>query len=332
MLHLGTIRPQLRDNTDEYWNLVKSVLVITVVDTLILGTFSFIINVISGSASLDQFILFLLVPTVACMLAVLTSIPITSFIAIETFNRGLDPDILVYPILASINDIVVTTYFVSVIFLVLWGGVFYSFLVLLFLLILALLGYLGSLMRVEKFFQQTMREGTFVVVISSIFGSINGVLLSNLAPTLKARQGLMTLYPALTNSLGNIGSIIGSQMTTNLALGYSKSFIEEIRESSRSIIQVEIPAFIMHIVFGVISFLLSLGQGAKLIPLIFIALSCNLLSFLIISLFALWSAHVSFERGLNPDNIVIPAITSLSDTTATIVVSPAIFLAQLFGL
>ena len=287
MLHLGTVRPQLRDNTDEYWNLVKSVLVITVVDTLILGTFSFIINVISGSASLDQFILFLLVPTVACMLAVLTSIPITSFIAIETFNRGLDPDILVYPILASINDIVVTTYFVSVIFLVLWGGVFYSFLVLLFLLILALIGYLGSLMRVEKFFQHTMREGTFVVVISSIFGSINGVLLSNLAPTLKARQGLMTLYPALTNSLGNIGSIIGSQMTTNLALGYSKSFIEEIKESSRSIIQVEIPAFIMHIVFGVISFLLSLGQGAKLIPLIFIALSCNLLSFLIISLFAL---------------------------------------------
>jgi mgtE-like transporter len=332
MLHLGTVRPQLRDNTDEYWNLVKSVLVITVVDTLILGTFSFIINVISGSASLDQFILFLLVPTVACMLAVLTSIPITSFIAIETFNRGLDPDILVYPILASINDIVVTTYFVSVIFLVLWGGVFYSFLVLLFLLILALIGYLGSLMRVEKFFQHTMREGTFVVVISSIFGSINGVLLSNLAPTLKARQGLMTLYPALTNSLGNIGSIIGSQMTTNLALGYSKSFIEEIKESSRSIIQVEIPAFMMHIVFGVISFLLSLGQGAKLIPLIFIALSCNLLSFLIISLFALWSAHVSFERGLNPDNIVIPAITSLSDTTATIVVSPAIFLAQLFGL
>lgn len=127
-------------------------------------------------------------------------------------------------------------------------------------------------------------------------------------------------------------TILSDFIVTNLALGYSKSLIEEIRESSRSIIQVEISAFIMHIVFGVISFLLSLGQGVKLIPLIFIALSCNLLSFLIISLFALWSAHVSFERGLNPDNIVIPAITSLSDTTATIVVSPAIFLAQLFGL
>jgi len=30
--------------------------------------------------------------------------------------------------------------------------------------------------------------------------------------------------------------------------------------------------------------------------------------------------------------VVIPAITSLSDTTATIAVSPAVFIARLFGL
>ena len=125
MLHLGTVKPQLRDNTSEYWNLVKSVLVMTVIDTLILGSFSFIINLVNGSASMDQWFLFILVPTIACMLAVLTSIPVTSFIAIQTFKRGLDPDILVYPILASINDIMVNCFFVIVIFFVLWGGLFY---------------------------------------------------------------------------------------------------------------------------------------------------------------------------------------------------------------
>jgi len=252
MLHLGTVKPQLRDNTSEYWNLVKSVLVMTVIDTLILGSFSFIINLVNGSASMGQWFLFILVPTIACMLAVLTSIPVTSFIAIQTFKRGLDPDILVYPILASINDIMVTCFFVIVIFFVLWGGVFYTFLVLFFILILSGIGYLSSLMRDERFFQQTLREGIFVVIFSSIFGSINGVLLSNLGPVLASRPGLMTLYPALTNSLGNIGSIIGSQMTTNIALGYSRSFMEELKESGRSIIQVEVPAAFIHIVFGLI--------------------------------------------------------------------------------
>jgi mgtE-like transporter len=332
MLHLGMVKPQLRDNTVDYWRLVKSVLVMTVVDTLILGSFSFLTNLVNGSASLGQWFLFICVPTVACMLAVLASIPLTSLIAIQTFKRGLDPDILVYPILASINDIVVTCFFVGVIFLVLWGGVFYTFLVIIFIVILSSIGYLASSMRDEKFFQQTIREGTFVVMISSVFGSLNGVLLSNLGPTLASRPGLLTLYPALTNSLGNIGSIIGSQMTTSIALGYSRSFVEELKESGRSIVQIEIPAALIHVVFGLVAYLLSMGQGASLFFLVTVALSSNLMSFIVISIFALWSAHVSFEHGLNPDNIVIPAITSLSDTTATIAVTPAVLIAKLIGL
>ena len=331
MLHLGTVKPQLRENTSEYWNLVKSVLVMTVIDTLILGSFSFVINLINGSASLTQWFIFILVPTIACMLAVLTSIPVTSYIAIQTFKRGLDPDILVYPILASINDIMVTCYFVLVIFFVLWGGLFYSSLVVFFILVISGIGYLVSLMRGEKFFQQTLREGVFVVMFSSIFGSVNGVLLSNLGPVLVSRQGLMTLYPALTNSLGNVGSIIGSQMTTNIALGYSRSFVEELKVSGRSIIQVELPAAFIHLFFGLISYLLSINQGANLFFLVSVALTCNLLSFVIISVFALWSAHVSYERGLNPDNIVIPAITSVSDTTATLAITPAVLIVKILG-
>ncbi len=331
MLHLGTVKPQLRDNTKEYWNLVRSVLVMTVIDTVILGSFSFVINVVNGSAALGQWYLFLLVPTVACMLAVLTSIPLTSIIAIQTFNRGLDPDILVYPILASVNDIVVTTYFVGTIFMVLWGGIYFSLLVLLFVVILSVIGYIASMMRDDRFFQKTMREGTFVVIISSIFGGVNGVLLSNLGGSLAAKPGLMTLYPALTNSLGNIGSILGSKMTTSIALGYSRSFMEELQMSGRSVIEIEVPAAFMYIVFGVIAYLMSAAQGASLGFLIIVSLSCNLMSFMFVSLFALWSAHISFERGLNPDNIVIPAITSLSDTTATLAINPAIYIAHLLG-
>lgn len=331
MMHLGMVRPRLRGNTEHYTGLIKSVLVITVMDTLILGAFSFIVNVVNGSASLDQWFLFVSIPTVACTLAVSLSIPVTSLIAIETFKRGLDPDILVYPILASLNDIIVTCFFVMTIFLVLWGGTFYLAFLTLFFAIVSVIGYLAVRTRDDSFFMQTLREGTFVVVLSSVFGSVNGVLLSNLGPRLAAMPGLMTMYPALTNALGNIGSIIGSKTTTDIAMGYSKSFAEELRESGRSIVQVEIPAAFMHVVFAVVAYVLSMGQGSKLMPLIGIALSSNLMGFIIISVFALWSAHLAFERGLNPDNVVIPAITSVSDTTATVMISPAIVVARVLS-
>ena len=331
MMHLGLVKPRIRGNTEQYRGLIKSVIVITVMDTLVLGAFSFMVNIINGSAHLGQWFLFISVPTVACTLAVCLSIPITSLIAIETFKRGLDPDILVYPILASINDIVVTVFFVSVVFLNLWGGVFYWFFTAIFVAIICVVGYLAVKSRDDVFFQQTIREGTFVVILSSVFGGINGVFLSNLGPSLTAMPGLMTMYPALTNALGNVGSIIGSKTTTDIALGYSKSFMEELKESGKRIVQVEVPAAFMHVVFGVIAFILSMGQGAALMPLIGVALSCNLMSFIIITVFALWSAHLAFERGLNPDNVVIPAITSVSDTTATLALTPAIMVSRLLG-
>jgi mgtE-like transporter len=330
MLHLGLVKPQLRGNTESYKGLVKSVLIITVLDTIILGVLSFIFNFVLGRVELHQIFIFLIVPTVACIFAVSVSIPLTSLIAIETFKRGLDPDILVYPILASINDVVVTSFFVLIIFNVLNGGFVLVILIVVYLIILCAVGYLGLLSIRDQFFVQTLKEGSFIVVISSLFGGINGAFLSGIGSSLS--PGLVILYPALTNALGNIGSIIGSKTTTNMALGFARSFKEELKDAVKSIIQVEIPAAFMHVVFAIISFLIS-GHASKnnFQFLIAVALLSNLSNFLIISVFALYSAFLAFKRGLNPDNIVIPAITSVSDTVATFSMISAVMLFRLIG-
>jgi mgtE-like transporter len=270
---------------------------------------------------------------VACIGAVSISIPLTSIIAIETYKRGLDPDILVYPILASINDVVVTVFFVLTIFTVLKGGIFYTVLVFLYITILAIIGYIGYTSISNEFFIQTIKEGFFVVLFSSVFGGMNGVFLSRLSFNLSKSPGLVILYPALTNALGNIGSIIGSKTTTNMALGYARTFKEELKDAGRTIIQVETPAAFMHLVFAIVSFLIA-GKNTpnnNLLFLISVSIISNLISFLVISIFALYSAYQAFQRGLNPDNVVIPAITSVSDTIATLSVTPAIFIARIIG-
>ena len=334
MLHLGLVKPRLRDNTPNYYGLVKSVITITVFDALILGSVSFLFNLASGTATPGMWPIFLCVPTVACTLAVSFSVPITSLIAIETYRRGLDPDIIVYPILASINDIIVTVFYVAVVSLVLLGGPAFLGLGAFFILILGVVGIVASRSRGDTFFRQTIREGTTVVVLSSLFGSVNGVMLSRMSGTLERIPGLMAMYPALTNALGNIGSIIGSQTTTSMALGYARSFTEELRDAGRNIVQVEVPAAFMHVVFAFTAWLITGpgSPGVSLVTLLAVALSSNFLSFGVISVFALYSAHLAFERGLNPDNVVIPAITTVSDTTATLALTPAVVAARLLGL
>jgi mgtE-like transporter len=334
MLHLGLIKPQIRKNTKVYWHLVNASLVITVIDTIILGLFAFILNFFLGRTSIDQLYIFLMVPTVACVLALAISIPLTSIIAIITFRRGLDPDILVYPILASINDIVVTSTFVSSIFLVLNGGLFNYVLAILFLLISGITCYIFWKNRKISFFIQTIKEGTAVVIMSSLFGSINGYFLSGMASRFQEHAGLVILYPALTNALGNIGSIVGSTKTTTLALGYVKSIDEELKSAVSDILTVEAVAIVMHLVFALVTYVLSSywSLGADLTFLISVSLFTNLSTFLLIGFFALIIAYISFTRGLNPDNVVIPFITTTSDSVATLAITPVIRILNVLGL
>lgn len=334
MLHLGLVEPRLRGNSESYYDLLKSVIVITTLDTLFLGIISFLMNILTGKADIFHLPYFLLIPTTTCILAVSLSIPITNMIAVETFKRGLDPDILVYPILASINDIIVTVFFALTIVLTMSGFLGWVVIGVIFSLIMSLTCYLILKNFRKRFFRQTMREGSTGVIIASVMGSFNGVFLSIIQPALSLNRGFVALYPALTNALGNIGSIVGSVSTTNMALGYTRKFIDELRGSLNMIIQIEASAATMHVVFALISFYMVGGgvTGPLLPQLVVVALSANFSSFLFISLLALAVANLTFKRGLNPDNLVIPAITSISDSVATLSILPAIRLAMaIFG-
>jgi len=242
-----------------------------------MGIFSFILNYATGQANLTDVAIFILVPPVACVIAMAVSIPLTSLIGILTFKRGLDPDILVYPILASVNDIVVTSTFAATILMITTGGVYHLLLIGLFIIIVIGISWISYLNRKVEFFIQTIREGTTIVITSIIFGGINGTVLSSISSKVKF-SGALTLYPALTNALGNIGSIIGSTTTTNLALGYSRSFREQVKESISTILQIEAVAFFMHIIFALITSITKVGMNIRL--LIGIALFSNLSNFI----------------------------------------------------
>jgi mgtE-like transporter len=336
MLHLGLIRPQIKDNTPVFRQLVGSIFVISLIDTLLMGAFSYILNVTTGVVTLNHLWIFVIVPPIACVLALAISIPITILIASTTFRKGLDPDILVYPILASVNDIIVTTTFVATVMLVLHGGIAHLFLGLLFTTIIGVAVVIIWRSRSVRFFFQTIQEGTTIVIMSSLFGSFNGVFLSGMSRNLSQYPSILAVYPALTNALGNIGSIIGSTKTTSLALGFTRvrGFVGELKDSMSLILQIESVALLIHAVFGVVAYLI-VRPGVPRVSLstiIEVTLLSNLLSFLPIALFALVVAHQAFKLGLNPDNVAIPVITSVSDTVATVTLFLTISILSFLGI
>ncbi len=151
--------------------------------------------------------------------------------------------------------------------------------------------------------------------------------------SLQRYPGVVVLYPALTNALGNIGSIVGSTTTTKFALGIVKSLAEEIRDALGTIARIEAVALLMHLSFGVITLIIvrATTPSASLSRLVGVAIVVNLLTFHLIALFALVLAFQAFKRGLNPDNVVIPVITSISDTVATLALLASLAILEFLG-
>jgi mgtE-like transporter len=157
-------------------------------------------------------------------------------------------------------------------------------------------------------------------MLSSLLGTIGGIGLSSLREKIENRPSVLMLYPALIDALGDIGSILGSMETTKLALGFVSSFRTTLKEALADLSSVEMAAAIMHVFFGLAAFLL--GRATGLTPntfvLIALALGTNLMSFPLISLLSLGTATQTFKRGYDPDNFVIPLVTSASDFLATL--------------
>jgi len=332
MLHLGLIYPRIRGNTRTYYSLISSIYVLTLLDTLGMGLIAFMLNLPLGIASIGHLGLYLLLPTVTCLVAVLISIPLTTLIAISGYRRGLDPDIILYPCLSSINDILVSGSYAAVAALSITKlGVW--MLSMLFLSALMAAAAIIYLFRGDELFASIIREGTLTVLFSTLLASLNGIVLSRLREGILRHPGILILYPSLLSTLGDIGSIIGSLTTTSLALGYVRSLRGILDEGLRRTLRVEAVAAPLHILFALLAYLLlGLPDVGVLRFLISVSLLTNLLSFLSISLLALLLAHITHRRGLNPDNVVIPAITSASDTMATLTLLPALAITRFIGL
>lgn len=329
MLHLGEVEPRLRKNTSEFYSLIKSMFFLTFVDTIGIGVIAFMINLFLGNTTSEHLLFFIVIPPVTCLLAMTLVIPMGTLLGAVIFKRGLDPDIIVYPAISTMDDVLITLCYVFVVNLAFISGALFSMLI-----IISVLGFFFFVMfmkcRGDRTFRRILREGAPMVLLSSFIGTLGGVGLASIRGEIKKKPSILMLYPALISTLGDIGSILGARVTTKLAMGRVSSFWGSLKEGFTELVSVEIAAAVMHVLFGLTAFLLGTVTGftPDLLLLINIALISNLISFLPISLLSFMVATQTFKHRLDPDNFVIPLVTSIADFGATFALIAALLILQ----
>jgi len=326
MLNTGRVKASFLGNTKEFYLLLKSIFVLAFLDTLGMSLFSFSLNFGLGYARVDHLLIYLTLPVFVCLISIAAAMPITVLVAILSFRRGFNPDIVVYPAISMVNDVIVASIFFIAVRSVEKG--FFYFIALFSLISLVIVLNFCSTHVNDLFFRKTILEGVSSVFFSSILGSFSGSVLTRFRVKIESFPGLIAIYPAMMSTLGGVGSIIGSITTTKLAIGLGGSK-GRIRLFIRDAAAVEISALIIFFTLGILGSLFSgLSIGGYVLTLVKLSLFTNIVGFLGISLLSFIIAEGTFKRGWDPDNFVIPMVTSSADLMTTLFLFLGIYLLQ----
>ena len=127
----------------------------------------------------------------------------------------------------------------------------------------------------------------------------------------------LVMIPVINGVGGNIGSILGARLSSGLHVGSIelKGYGKEMRKNILSTVLLGIISYTLLAIFIlVVSPILGIGSDSNiLIRAGYIMIGTGLLLILIVILISIFVARFSFENGFDPDNTVIPVVTTLCD-------------------
>ncbi|KON31977.1 hypothetical protein AC478_01600 [miscellaneous Crenarchaeota group-1 archaeon SG8-32-3] len=326
-LHLGTIYPKFFGNTKSFYKLIEVLIVLTLVTSFTICAISMVFGNLFWGITLADFLSILSVIITTMALGLLLSF-VTIKVSFISFEKGLDPDVVVYPVMSTVADIFVTLCYVAVLnlfFIGVWGQWFIG---LACLIPVFLVFYILSNNLHEADFIKTFKESIITMLIVAFLVNITGTILHGINSFVEGRRPeIITVYPALIGMIGNVGSVIGSTATTKLALGLLTPSFSSIKNHAKTIFSAWVASLMMFFILAVMALSIhNMFSFSSFYRLISIVLLANVLAFVAIVFLSYAVSILTFKRGLDPDNFVIPVESSLADSVTSIALFVALVL------
>ena len=329
-LHLGTVHPRFSGNTKSFYNLIEASIVLTLATSVAMSAISIVFGQLFWGITFADFPSILAV-MVATMTLGLFLLVVTVKVAFISFTRGLDPDVMVYPILSTAASIFITFCYVVIL------NLFFNFnqlgvgiVVFLGVANLLFVIYIFPRNLRDREFIKTIQESLAALMIVAVIVNVTGTILRGIDRFAYRQIEFYTVYPALIGIVSDVGSVVGSTATTKLALGMLKPKLSSIGNHARSILSAWAASLLMFIILAFLalvihgSFTLAAFYG-HLVTLVI----ANLVAVTLIVLLSFAISILTFQKGLDPGNFVIPIENAFAASITSIALLLALGLLSL---
>lgn len=320
-LHIGTLSPEFK-RSDILTENITSSIILTMVLSVLLGIIAKAVCIIFNFPSISLFD-FVLISFIAGLISSIVMLPITMFISLKSFENGWDPDNITTPLIAAFGDFFTLPAIVAAIHIVEFVSIVPIVEKILFaLVIISTVVALAAGYTSDKEIRNIVRQSTPVLFACSILGTLAGGILNGSITTLLKSQTLLTLVPLFSGESGGLVSVLSARLSSGLHSGLIEA---ELKPGKVTLENFSIVLFLSLIMFPVIGFLAEasttvLGNaGVNYLNAILISLIAGMIVVGVMLLIVFYISTISYRKGLDPDNIVIPLSTSLTDSISTLV-------------
>ncbi len=320
-LHIGIISPEFEFSEQLNYNIYSS-FVLTMVLSLFLAIVSKILCILLHQPSMDL-IDFMLICAIAGIISNLIMLPITMFVSFKSYEHGWDPDNITSPIIAAFGDLFTLPAIIISIFIlqaINFNIIFKDAILAVFLIAIAV-SFIYCY-RLSDETNQILKQSTPILLLCSFLGGAAGGILNSAVETLLTNPSLLTLLPLFSGESGSLISILGARLSSGLHSGLVEPLTKPEGEAIHNFIICFILAIIVFPLIGILaegsSHVLGVaGVGFDKIVEISTISGLILVSIMVVSVY--YVSITSYNHNLDPDNIVIPISTSITDSISSLV-------------
>lgn len=258
-----------------------------------------------------------LIAEITAIISAFILIPATVLLVVGSFRGGWNPDHTTIPIVTLFGDMITLPVLFATTLLIIKMGLDIKLIILAFIAIFFLIipnftkSSTGKKILIESL-------PILAICVALDFGS--GTILGDKLDKFIATAGLLTLIPAFLEDGGAIGGILAARFSSLLHIGLLEPKIKPDNDVLYTFAVMHLVAAVMFTIVGVFGYTVNILLHISTISLqkmVLVTLVAGQLIMVVIDVMAYYFSILSFERGINPDNVGIPIIASFMDVAGT---------------
>lgn len=162
-----------------------------------------------------------------------------------------------------------------------------------------------------------VKHGIPILLIAVLVEILAGQVLQGNEEILVAIPIFLICIPVINSVAGNIGTVLGARLTSGLHVGYIKISFKD-KEMHQNLATSIFMGFLTYFILAIVIYYVGafsniITEDLNIAMFVGIVVLTGFLLILIVAITSILTAFISFKRGLDPDDMVAPVVTTVAD-------------------